>query len=136
MLKLQIPIALALLALSGCAPIQGIQARDSAEILAEAGFARQGPGVVQSASGGSASTLQVRQLTRVALNGETAYEFYDPQFCQCVYVGGEKEFAKLQELRKQRRADHAWYLQHSSPISNAADPQTWSAWAPEGLDVK
>ena len=134
MLKSQIAAAAALLALSGCAAVQGIQARDSGNILAEAGFRREAP--AQSASGAGATTLPARQLTRVAANGTVFYEFSDPQFCKCVYVGGEKEFARLQELRKQRLADHAWYLQRSNPITAAPHPDTWGAWAPVGLDVK
>ena len=134
MLKPQIAAALALLALSGCAAIQGIQARDSGDILAEAGFRREAP--AQSASGATGARLPARQLTRVAGNGETAYQFYDPQLCKCVYVGGEAELARLQELRKQRLADRAWYMQRSSPVNAAPHPDTWGPWAPLGLDVK
>ena len=136
MLKPQIAVALGLVALSGCAAIEGIQARDSGNILAEAGFTREAAGAAQGASGSSATTLPARQLTRTAANGATVYQFYDPQSCRCVYIGGEEQFAKLQELRKQRLADHAWYLQRSNAISVAPHPDTWGAWAPAGLDLK
>jgi hypothetical protein len=73
--KPQAAIAAVLLALSGCAAIQ-----------------RQ----TLSAQGGPAPrALQVRQLTASTRNGSTTYEFYDPQFCRCIYVGGAKEYAEL-----------------------------------------
>ena len=130
MVKVQTAMVAALLALSGCAAIQGTKAKDSENILAEAGFTRQPLSAAQGAS--SATALPARQLTRM----DGAFEFYDPQFCQCLYVGGENEYRKLQQLRAQRLADHAWYMRAYSPMANSPDPELWDAWAPEGLDAK
>jgi hypothetical protein len=135
MLKVQAPILAAMLVLSGCAAIQDQEARDSENILSEAGFHREAQSAARGATG-DRGALPARRLTRVTADGSLAYEFYDPQFCQCVYVGGPNEYAKLQELRQQRLADHAWYMKTSSPITAAAPPETWGPWQPEGLDVK
>lgn len=124
MLKPQVPLAVAFLALPGCTAIQGLQARGSENILAEAGFKPETLGTARAASGAGATTLPTRQLTRVVANGETVYMFNDPEFCKCAYVGGEKEFGKLQALRKQRLADGAWF--------SGRRHRSW----PEGLDVK
>ena len=134
MWKPQAAIAAAILALSGCAAIQGQTATDSENILAEAGFTKQPQSAAQGAAGGG--TLPARQLTKVAENGNTAYEFYDPQFCQCVYVGGPQEYAKLQQLRSARAAEHAWNLRAFSTQANSSDVNLWGPWQPEGLDLK
>ena len=84
--------AVAVLALPGCAYLQGQVAADSEEILAQAGFQRQPldePG------------LPSRQLVEAA----GTYKFADPDFCQCMYVGGASEYAELQRLRAERVAD-------------------------------
>ena len=133
MRTLQTSIVAATLALSGCAAVSGMQANDAEDILAEAGFTREAAAAAPAAAGGTA--LPTRQLTRVEANGATYYEFSDPQ-CQCVYVGGPNEYAKLEQLRDQRRADHAWYLRRSNLAYSAGYSETWGPWNPGGLDVK
>ena len=108
--------------LAGCSAIQGRVAADSEEILAQAGFQRDPlhePG------------LPARQL--VAQAGQ--YKFADPDFCQCVYVGGAKEYAELQKLRAARIAERDWIVARSSVQGAPADRTFWSAWKPEGLDA-
>jgi hypothetical protein len=109
------------LALAGCSAIQGRMATDSEEILAQAGFQREPL---------EGSGLPARQLVQAG----TTYRFADPDFCQCVYVGGEKEYAELQGLRAERIAERDWTLRHSS-YGNTYSPLVWGAWNPEGLDV-
>jgi hypothetical protein len=136
MRKTQAVIAAAMLTLSACAAIQGQVATDSEQILAEAGFHREAS--ANSASGASAGArgLKVRQLTAETANGSTTYEFYDPDFCQCSYIGGAKEYAELQRLRSARLAYHQEALRSS--LAGAADPAPgiWGPWNPEGLDLK
>lgn len=112
---------IALLALAGCAFTQGQLAADAEEILAQAGFERHPldePG------------LPARQLVEDA----GVYKFADRDFCQCVYLGGAKEYAELQRLRAQRIADRDWAQRHGG-YGNAWDPIVWGAWKPEGLDA-
>jgi hypothetical protein len=135
MWKPQAAIAATILALSGCAAINGQMAADSEQILEEAGFSKQPQSAAQGATGTAGGSLPVRQLTKVNDNGSVAYEFYDPQFCNCVYVGGAQEYAKLQELRKARADDHA-KLQMSATGQAAPPYWMWGPWKPEGLDVK
>lgn len=107
--------------LAGCSAIQGRVAADSEEILAEAGFQREPlhePG------------LPARRLVEQA----GTYKFADPDFCQCVYVGGAKEYAELQRLRAERVAERDWALRRAY-FGNANSPIVWGAWNPEGLDV-
>ena len=136
MLKPQIAIAAAILALSGCAAIRGQTAADSEQILTEAGFARQAPSAAQGTTGATVVPLPARQLTKVNDGGNVAYEFYDPQFCHCVYVGDAKQYAELQRLRSARVAEHEKLLRTSSAGIADPDPGIWGPWKPKGLDVK
>ena len=114
-------LVLAVLALAGCSAIQGRTAADSEEILAQAGFQRHPldePG------------LPARHLVESA----GTYKFADPDFCQCVYLGGAKEYAELQRLRAERLAEHSWIAGHTV-AGNALDSKLWGPWKPEGLDV-
>jgi hypothetical protein len=137
MWKPQAAIVAALVALSGCAVLQGQEASDSENILAEAGFTKQPYSAAQGATRAGGGPVPPRQLTAVSQDGNTAYEFYDPKFCQCVYVGGPQEYAKLQQLRSARVTDHAWNLSSWNPAGgNSPDPNVWGPWEPEGLDLK
>jgi len=135
MYKTQAAIAVVMLALSGCAAIQGQAATDSEQILAQAGFRRESASSQGATSAGS-QALKVRQLTAETQNGSTTYEFYDPEFCHCTYVGGAKEYAELQRLRHARADEHQQLLRTSVAGLADPDPALWGAWNPEGLDVK
>src|SRR5258708_15316668 len=110
MWKQQTAVAAVMLTLSGCAAIQGQSAGDAENILAQAGFTKEPFTAAQGASRLPGGPLPARQLTKVAQNGATVYEYYDPRYCQCVYVGGADELAKLQQLRSARVAEHAQNL--------------------------
>ena len=108
-------------ALTGCAAIRNQMAADSEEILQQAGFERaplDRPG------------LPARQLVQTG----STYTFADPDFCQCMYVGGEREYAELRRLRAERIAEHD-YAMRSTVYGNAQSPHQWGPWKPEGLDV-
>ena len=108
-------------ALAGCAALRNQRAADSEEILAQAGFERaplDTPG------------LPARQLVQSG----SSYTFADPDFCHCMYVGGEREYAQLQKLRAERIAEHEWAMRRTV-YGNASSPHQWGPWKPEGLDV-
>ena len=114
--------AVAILALPGCAFVQGQVAADSEEILAQAGFKRHAldePG------------LPSRQLVEAA----GTYKFADPDFCQCMYVGGASEYAELQRLRDERKAERAWVGARTSNVTSLDSATMWGPWDPEGLDL-
>ena len=138
MWKPQVALAAALIALSGCAAIQGQSASDSVQILAQAGFRREPAPErsAQGATGRSGQGLKLRQLTAATENGEPRYEFYDPDFCRCVYVGGANEHARLQQLRAARINERNQALRAWNPSANSPDPAVWGAWNPQGLDLK
>ena len=111
--------AFGLAVLPGCAAIQGRVAADSQEILAQAGFERE----LLDVPG-----LPSRQLVQIA----GGYEFADPDFCRCVYVGGVAQYAELLKLRAATIAERDWIF---SRTQLPPDRTLWSAWKPEGLDA-
>ena len=139
MWKQQTAIAVVMLALSGCAAIEGQMATDSEQILAEAGFRKEAAPerAAQGATRGSGEeALPTRRLAAATENGSKVYKFYDANFCHCVYVGGPKEYSELQRLRSARATEHAQLAGTWSPVSNSADPKLYGPWMPEGLDPK
>jgi hypothetical protein len=125
-------LAVPLLALSACATIHRQEASDSEVLLRQAGFQAR-------AAGGSEreqefARLPARQIVERDDNGVPAYVFADPDNCRCVYVGGEKEYATLQELRQQRLDEHAQLARRSSFEGGVSD--LWGPWEPEGLQLK
>lgn len=116
--------AAAVLALPACTLLEGQAAADSEEILAQAGFQRHPldePG------------LPARHLVEGA--GTYKFKFADPDFCQCVYLGGAKEYAELQRLRAERLAEREWIIGRSSVQGAPVDRTVWSSWKPTGLDA-
>ena len=110
-------------ALAGCSAIQQRAALGSEQLLAEAGFRREPltePG------------LPERQLVESA----GTYKFADAKFCACVYVGGADEYAALQRLRAERTVEREWIMSRGSVHGAAVDRTAWSAWKPEGLDLR
>src|SRR5690349_3040156 len=91
-------LASGLLALSGCAAIQGQQAADSEQILAEAGFHKTHITELK--------TVPVRHLFERGEGADHWYEFVDPDHCRCSYVGYDKNLAVLAELRRARLQAH------------------------------
>ena len=136
MLSPQVAIAAAVLALSGCAAIQGQNAKDSEQLLVEAGFQREPRSAAQGATRAGGGALPKRQLTAATQYDGTMYLFYDPDFCHCGYVGAGEEYAKLQELRKARADEHGKLMRMWNVQANGPDPAVWGPWKPEGLDVK
>jgi len=126
-------LAIPLLALSACAAIHRQEAADSEVLLKQAGFqarAADSPERQQDL----VKSLPSRQIVERDQKGTPEYIFADPDNCHCLYVGGQKEYAKLQELRQQRIDDHNQLARRSSFEGGISD--LWGPWKPEGLIVK
>jgi hypothetical protein len=126
--------ALALVSLAGCAAVERQEAADAETVLQAAGF-RQAPADTTQREQ-SLKDLQPRQLfARTTRDGATRYVFADPYNCRCFYVGGEKEYAELQQLRKARIAEHE-RLVAEDQSDRTLNEDLWNAWWPEGLVAK
>jgi len=87
-------LAASFISLSGCAALEAQQAADSEQMLAEAGFHKTAMSPLK--------TLPERQLVALGKGEDRWYEFVDRGFCRCSYVGYDKSYAALQELRAGR----------------------------------
>jgi hypothetical protein len=125
-------LAVALLALSACAAVHREEAADSDALLKQAGFQPRFADTHERRV--DLQTMPARQMVERDQNGVPMYTFADPDNCRCLYVGGQKEYAKLQALRQQRIDDHNWYAKRSSFEGGVSD--LWGPWEPEGLQVK
>jgi hypothetical protein len=125
-------LAVPLLALSACAAIHRQEASDSEVLLRQAGF--QARVADSSEREQDLAKLPARRIVERDEKGVPAYVFADPDNCRCLYVGGEKEYAALQDLRQQRLDEHAELVRRSSFESGVSD--LWSPWEPEGLQLR
>ena len=125
--------ALAIFSLAGCAALERQQAADAETLLQAAGFQAlpaDSPALAQDLK-----DLRPRQLFARTLNGATRYVFADPYNCRCFYIGGEKQYAELQQLRKARITEHE-RLVAEDQSDRTLNEDLWNAWQPEGLVAK
>jgi hypothetical protein len=109
-------VALALivaLPLAGCAAIQRSEARDTEQLLAAAGFQAKPAETPEKLA--NLKAMPPRQLVARSKDGNFVYTYADPDYCQCLYVGGPKEYSAYQRLavkkeiaREQREAAMDW----------------------------
>jgi len=108
--------------LAGCATIRGSEARSTEELLAAAGFVMRPADTAERQQ-----RLAARPPFRLeshTKDGTVVYTYADPDGCNCLYVGGPKEYSEYQRLRLHRHiaADEAWG-------AHVAD-MDWDLWGP------
>src|SRR5256885_14891088 len=121
-------LAIPLLALSACAAIHRQEAADSEVLLEQAGFQARAADSPERQQ--DLVTMPSRQIVERGQTGAAVYTFADPDNCHCLYIGGQKEDAKLQELRQQRIDEHNQLARRSSFQGGISD--LWGPWEPEG----
>ena len=84
------------LPLAGCAAIQRSEARDKEQLLAAAGFQAKPADTAEKLA--NLKAMPPRKLVSQAKDGNFVYSYADPDYCQCLYVGGPKEYAAYQRL--------------------------------------
>jgi hypothetical protein len=90
---------IAALPFAGCAAIRSGEARDTEQLLAEAGF--QAKPVETPEKLADLKTMPPRKLVSQSKDGNFVYTYADPDYCQCVYVGGPKEYSAYQRLARE-----------------------------------
>jgi len=108
--------------LTGCAAIQRSEARSTEQLLAAAGFVMRPADTAERQQ--HLAALPPYRLEGRTKDGKVVYTYADPGGCQCLYVGGSKEYSEYQRLRVERQiaADEAWAAQYSQ--------MDWGIWGP------
>ena len=107
------------LPLAGCAAIQRSEARDTEQLLAAAGFQAKPAETPEKLA--NLKTMPPRQLVARSKDGNFVYTYADPDYCQCLYVGGPQEYSAYQRLAEQKEI--------AQEEQNAAmDWGTWGLW--------
>jgi hypothetical protein len=97
-----IMLALAVaLPLTGCAAIQRSEARDTEQLLAAAGFQAKPAETPEKLA--DLRTMPPRQLVSQTKDGNFVYSYADPDYCQCLYVGGPTEYSAFQRLAVEKQ---------------------------------
>jgi hypothetical protein len=90
--------------LTGCAALHRSAAEDTQGLLAAAGFhAIPAPTPDQLTH---LRTMPPRTLVVQSQDGHQVYTYADPDYCQCWYEGGAREYAAL--VRRVFMAPHLW----------------------------
>ena len=87
--------------LTGCAAIRRSQALDTEQFLAAAGFRMELADTAERRQ--QLAAMRPYRLTSRATGDGIEYTYADPRDCQCVYVGGPKEYAEYQRLTRERQ---------------------------------
>src|SRR6267378_2720903 len=113
--------AIAVLALSGCATLRGLEAGKTEQLLAGAGFQRRA--VDTSERLGDRATMPPFKIVARNNDGNVVYTFADPEKCHCLYVGGSKEYTAYQRLVTERQIaqERIWAEE---------DAMSWGLWGP------
>ena len=112
----------AIVGLTGCATIRGMQARDTGQLLAAAGFNIQIAATPEEQQ--RLEAMPPYRLVGHAKDGTAQYTYADPKHCRCEYVGGPQEYAQYQRLATERQIaqERRW-----------AEDETWNVgwgWGP------
>jgi hypothetical protein len=88
------------LPLAGCAAIQRSEAKNTGKLLAAAGFQAKPADTPEKLA--NLRAMPPRQLVSQAKDGTVVYAYADPDYCQCLYVGGPTEYSAYQRLAVQQ----------------------------------
>lgn len=113
------------LALHGCAAIQRQEAQRTDDLLAAAGFKARvadTPAKVEHLT-----AMRPLKITTRVKDGNTIYSYADPVNCNCVYVGGPKEYQEYKRLEVERQISE----NNRMAAEDAADAaMNWGLWGP------
>jgi len=108
----------AILAVTGCATTRREEAASTEQLLAAAGFQMRPADTPERVA--ARESMPREKLVVRSKDGNVVYTYADPEKCHCLYVGGPKEYAALQEIGVQREIA-------------AHDPEAvmeWPGWGP------
>jgi hypothetical protein len=116
---------LALVLVSGCAAMKREDEEAQGRLLAAAGF--QIRPADTAARQADLKGVPADKLLSHPKGDTMAYTFYDPDVCQCVYIGGPAEYQQYQKLAVQKQlADE----RREAAEANEDAAMQWGMWGP------
>jgi hypothetical protein len=91
-----VPMIALILALTGCAAIRANETHWTEQLLTAAGF--QAEPAATSEELAHLRTREARVFVKEMRNGEARYVYADPDVCQCLYAGSERQYQTYQKL--------------------------------------
>jgi hypothetical protein len=101
--KVMVLALIVALPLTGCAAIQRGEAREKEYWLAVAGF--QAEPADTPAKLANLRAMPPHKLVSQEKDGTVVYSYADPDYCQCMFVGGSKEYSAYQHLFVGKKSD-------------------------------
>ena len=90
-----VPMIALILALTGCAAIRANETHWTEQLLTAAGFQAEPAATAEELA--HLRTLEARVFVKEMQNGEARYVYADPDVCQCLYVGSERQYQTVSE---------------------------------------
>jgi hypothetical protein len=117
--KIMVLALIVALPLAGCAAIQRSETRDTEQLLVAAGFRAKPADTPKKLA--NLRTMPPRKLISQSKDGNLVYSYADPDYCQCLYVGGPTEYSAYQRLAVQREIAQ-------ERLDAAMDWGMWGPW--------
>ena len=95
-----VPMIALILALTGCAAIRANETHWTEQLLTAAGFQAEPAATAEELA--HLRTLEARVFVKEMQNGEARYVYADPDVCQCLYAGSERQYQTYQKLLVQK----------------------------------
>ena len=102
------------LPLTGCAAIQRGEARNIEHWLATAGFQAKPADTPEKLA--NLRAMPPRELVSQVKEGNVVYSYADPDYCQCMYVGGSEEYSAYRLLFAGKKSDRQRLEATTRPI--------------------
>ncbi len=107
-----------ILTVAACATMRRNEAASTEDLLAAAGFQMRPADTPEQVA--ALASMPREKLVVRSKDGNVVYTYADPDKCHCLYVGGPKEYAALQQMTIQREiAAH-----------DAEGVMEWPGWGP------
>jgi hypothetical protein len=117
--------AVAALAVSGCTYFRRQEADKTESTLAAAGFQMKPADTAKRQA--NLAQFPVRKVVTRTREGKPIYFYADPDFCKCLYVGNQQQYARYKQLAIQQQIAQE---QIESAEMNEDAAMDWGMWGP------
>lgn len=118
-------VAAAALFASGCAYFRKQEADQVESTLAAAGFQTKPADTAKRQA--SLAQFPVRKLVSRMHDGQLTYFYADPDFCQCLYYGDQRQYGRYRQLALQQQIAQE---QMDAAEMNEDAAMDWGMWGP------